>query len=244
MTTTSRGTYWLPKSSEEKLLEKMILETLSSRGLSDWTVIFGRQSDSMGYCAYGTKEICISRRVVLTDWSHAVDTAMHEVAHAIVGSSESHGARWKAVARELGATPEAKADYVNRDQLGSAKTVKTNYGPVKISIGDSTVVYGDVGTLKIVDVSRKYFVGESALGSRFRLPLDLLHPNYGDSSKIPQSAIVVKDRRGKPVEITLGLTSYVHRGSEYIALEPAKYGVLAIDSRGRRLRVDASLLRD
>ena len=35
------------------------------------------------------------------------DTILHEIAHALAGPEARHGARWKAIARRIDATPRA-----------------------------------------------------------------------------------------------------------------------------------------
>lgn len=237
-----RGSYWQPKSAEEKTLAGMILATLAERGVLGWTVIFSRESNRLGYCRFDSKEICISRKVVVTDWSQAVDTAMHEVAHALAGKKAKHGPIWKAMAQELGARPNAKAEYVNLHQTGERKTVKTIYGTVDVTVGSKVEVYGAVGTLKILEIQRKFFIGESALGSRYQLSVDLLHPSYGTTA-VAQRKATVKDRRNRPVEITLGESSYVHEGVKFVAVEAKRRNVLTMDTQGNTLLVPAELFR-
>jgi len=247
MDTTSsprRGTYWIAKSQEERRLQGIILDTLRDHGASGWTVIFGRQTGSMGYCNSGTREICISRRVLLNGWDHALDTALHEVAHALTTDEKSaHGPRWKAMARRLGASPWAKQDFIFEDRKGELKTVKTNYGPVEIRIGDEVDVQSDIGKLRIVDVRRTKCTAKSALGSTYTIPVDILHPNYG-TNRVPLKSITLKDLRGNPFTITLGHTIYNHHGVDYTACWTIGKRVLCISADGSRIRVHESLFAD
>lgn len=248
MTTTQRSSYYAAKSPEERILEVMVLDVLKSRGLSGWTVIFNRDSNTLGYCEYNTKEICISRKVVLTDWIQSVDTAMHECAHAVAGHKANHGPEWKRIAIELGAQPRAKVNYVNLHQTGETKTIKTNYGPVKITVGDTAEVYaktnlGAIGKLKILEVQRKSFVGESALGTRYKLPVDYLHPNYGDSSKVIPKTVRMKDWEGNPVDITLGKSFFRKGNRNYVATETRRRYVLGTSQYGDTLLTDPGKFR-
>ena len=243
MTTTKRGTYGLPKSSAERLIESMILDTLSTRGLSGWSVIFSRESHRLGVCTYSTKEITISRKVILSDWAQAVDTAMHEAAHAIAGSAAGHGPRWKAMARELGATPKAKAEgFVNTQDHGETKQVKTSYGPTPVILGETTLTVERFGLITVMDLQRKKFLGKAADGRLYTLSVDRLHPNYGDPSKIAQRAVKLKDGRGREVEIILGKSTYIHEGRSYIATEPRNRNVVCMDPQGNQLLVPAEYL--
>lgn len=244
MTANRRSSYYAAKSPEEKILEVMVLDVLKSRGLAGWSVIFNMDSNRLGYCDYNRKEICISRKVVLTDWSEAVDTAMHECAHAVAGHRAAHGAEWKRIAVELGAKPRSKADYVNRHQTGEQKTIKTSYGPVTITVGEPAEVYGKsqfgrIGELRILEVQRKSFVGESDLGSRYKLPVDYLHPNFGDGSKIIPKTIKMTDRYGVPVAIVLGKSYYQRGGGKrYVAVEARRRYVLAVAQDGSQILGD------
>ena len=68
-----------------------------------WTFGFDFAKTRAGLCNYTAKRITVSRYLAeryTDDEIHQV--LLHEVAHAIAGSRASHGARWKAVARELG----------------------------------------------------------------------------------------------------------------------------------------------
>lgn len=239
MNTTSRGTYWLPKSVDEHRIAELVSSKLSEYGLVGWNVIFSRERNRLGYCNYNTKEICISRRVILTSWDEAVDTALHEVAHAIVGPGKGHGLAWKNAAASLGAKTRAAAvGYVNRDEAGKTREVKTSYGPVTVLMGEETdISFNGIGKLRILELSRKFFTAESAGGQLYKLPVDILHPNYGEVSKIPARKVVLKDRRGRGVEIVIGETSYTYRGHDYVAVEAARRYVTLLGPNGQRIRV-------
>lgn len=248
MTTTRRTSYYEAKSPQEKILEVMVLDVLKSRGITGWTVIFNRDSNRLGHCDYTAREICISRKVVLTDWSEAVDTAMHEVAHALAGHRAAHGPEWKRIAVELGARPRSKADYVNRHQTGEQKIIRTSYGPLAITVGEEAEVYGKsqfgrIGKLRVLEVQRKSFVGESALGSRYKLPVDYLHPDFGDGSKITPKTVEMKDRYGATVAIELGKSYYQAGTKRYVAVEARRRYVLAVAQDGSQILGDPADFR-
>ena len=243
MTTTRRTSYYEAKSPQEKILEVMVLDVLKARGITGWTVIFNQDSNKLGYCDYSRREICISRHVVVTDWAEAVDTAMHESAHAVAGHRADHGPEWKRIAAELGARPQAKADYVNRHQTGETKTIRTSYGPVTITVGEHAEVYGKsqfgrIGKLRILEVQRKSFTAESDLGSRYKLPVDFLHPNFGDGSKIIPKTVKMMGRDGHPVAIVLGKSYYQSATKRYVAVEARRRYVLAVAQDGSQLLGD------
>lgn len=52
----------------------------------------------------------LAEYLVAQDGDQALDTLLHETAHALAPAGEHHGPRWKAWCRELGARPERCAD--------------------------------------------------------------------------------------------------------------------------------------
>lgn len=78
-------------------------------GLRGWTFRLNRRCKArLGQCRFDRREIEVSEWV-LSSPELAVDTLLHEAAHALAGPRAGHGAKWKAVARRLGATPRGCA---------------------------------------------------------------------------------------------------------------------------------------
>ncbi len=68
-----------------------------------WTFGFDNAKRRAGQCDYTRKRITVSRYLAARhsdDDNH--QTLLHEVAHALAGPDAAHGARWKAIARDLG----------------------------------------------------------------------------------------------------------------------------------------------
>jgi predicted SprT family Zn-dependent metalloprotease len=73
-----------------------------------WRLEFKRFGHRLGSC-------CSRERIIALNDYYAennnepliIDTLLHEIAHALVGSSHGHGPLWKAMARKLGCTPKA-----------------------------------------------------------------------------------------------------------------------------------------
>lgn len=238
-----RSSYWKAKSNAEKTLERLIHAALLDNGLIGWTVIFSKDSHKYGYCDYMKKEICISRRVVASSWTEAVDTAMHEVAHALT-PGDAHGDLWKAVAIRLGANPAAESDHDLEDQIGKRMILPTKYGRVIFTVGDVVEVSQGVGKLRILEVVRGKFVGESKMGSRYRLPVDMLHPNYGDPKKIVQKIVMAQgSRKGHKVPITLGKSYAFYDKDRYYAIEVRGKYVIAVGPNGARNKFFATSFR-
>lgn len=70
-----------------------------------WTFAFDHAKKRAGLCNYTEHRISVSRYLAQR---HAEDdvhqTLLHEVAHAMAGHAEGHGAEWQRIARELGYT--------------------------------------------------------------------------------------------------------------------------------------------
>ena len=81
---------------------------MDEHGLGEWTLAFLEAERRLGDCNFQERVIRIGRTHAL-DASEAEirDTILHEIAHALAGPEARHGARWKAVATRIGATPRA-----------------------------------------------------------------------------------------------------------------------------------------
>jgi predicted SprT family Zn-dependent metalloprotease len=83
---------------------------LADNGLSDWTVEFDNAKSRHGQCRYRDKVISLSRHCVEhCSADETVDTILHEIAHALVGSGHGHDQTWKLKCIELGCRPDACA---------------------------------------------------------------------------------------------------------------------------------------
>lgn len=81
-------------------------EALIALHLDDsWSFAFDNAKRRAGLCDYSRRRISVSRYLSARyDDETNHQTLLHEVAHALAGSSAGHGAGWKRVARELGYT--------------------------------------------------------------------------------------------------------------------------------------------
>lgn len=81
---------------------------MKNHGLKGWRFEFDDRKARLGACYYKERKITLSRyfmELVSKDEIH--DTILHEIAHAIAGSSAGHGPAWKAVARQIGCNAQA-----------------------------------------------------------------------------------------------------------------------------------------
>lgn len=76
----------------------------------DWSFTFDHGRLRFGLCDYHGRRIQLSRHLTrLNDEAAVRETLRHEIAHALTciryGKNVGHDARWKAVARSIGANP-------------------------------------------------------------------------------------------------------------------------------------------
>ncbi len=68
-----------------------------------WTFDFDHAKRRAGQCDFTRRRITLSRYLTARyDDETNLQTLLHEVAHALAGPEEGHGARWKRIARSLG----------------------------------------------------------------------------------------------------------------------------------------------
>lgn len=100
--------------------ERLLLDN----GLHGWTVKLDRATSRAGQCRHDEKVISLSRPLInARPIEQSLDTAKHEVAHAIVGGHHGHDMIWKLKFLSLGGNGQAKFVL---DQSSSEK-VKTKY---------------------------------------------------------------------------------------------------------------------
>lgn len=91
-----------------RVVESFAREAMQEHGLVGWRFEFDNATKRFGVCKYTKRTIGMSKRLTLANSEEqALDTVLHEIAHALVGYGHAHGPVWKAKARELGARPQA-----------------------------------------------------------------------------------------------------------------------------------------
>lgn len=80
---------------------------MTAHGLHAWRFRFDHARTRVGVCRYDEKVIGLSKYYVQANDAEEVrGTILHEIAHALAGPAAGHGAKWKAIARKLGAPTE------------------------------------------------------------------------------------------------------------------------------------------
>ena len=87
-------TSWVKQRAEILLLQ---------HNLSDWSFDFDHAKTRFGQCDHKRKHITLSRYLSAASSEDEVEQViLHEIAHALAGSKEGHGARWLTIARSIG----------------------------------------------------------------------------------------------------------------------------------------------
>lgn len=94
---------------EREDAQQMARELMKQHGLSEWSFRFDRARRRAGSCVHSRKEITLSGPLTaLYDAPTVRGVILHEIAHALVGSSHNHDEVWQAKARELGCPDRAR----------------------------------------------------------------------------------------------------------------------------------------
>lgn len=233
---------WAEMTTDEHrgAVSRAILDVLAEHGIHDWEVRFNAARKQLGVARFDLKAITVSTLQFPAGKDATMDTAMHEAAHVIAGVEAGHGPAWKQVARRLGANPSYAAS-IDIPRESKSKMMKTRYGNVPVVEDVTPFEYNGV-TFTIVEAGNTRFVATDPAGRRFRFDADQLHENYGDYSKMTNGRTrQVKTDYGI-VEATEGKTTFTRRGTDYTVIEIANTKIIAVDAKGRKVRMSTDVL--
>ena len=75
--------------------------------LPEWEFEWDNATSRFGRCNYLLQKITLSKTLVkLNDWEQVKDTALHEIAHGLVGIGHHHDQVWEDKCIEIGCSPE------------------------------------------------------------------------------------------------------------------------------------------
>ncbi|EJF44477.1 PF01863 domain protein, partial [Schaalia georgiae F0490] len=93
------------RREEARALARALMD---DAGLGQWGLRFDRAKRRAGSCTHATRTISLSGPLTdIYDEATVRAVVLHEIAHALVGPSQGHGARWREAARALGAPDSA-----------------------------------------------------------------------------------------------------------------------------------------
>lgn len=95
--------------------EDLAFDLMDEHGLIDqgWTFEFSNRKTAFGDCNYPLQRIRLSKPLTLLNTeAEILDTILHEIAHAIAGGAAGHGPKWRSIARQIGARPQATGEGV------------------------------------------------------------------------------------------------------------------------------------
>jgi predicted SprT family Zn-dependent metalloprotease len=85
---------------------RLVVKLLRRHGLRGWTYATNKRKRTLGLCFSKLKRIELSVNFVSHNPQPVVlETILHEIAHAIVGTEHGHDDVWKEMARHVGASP-------------------------------------------------------------------------------------------------------------------------------------------
>lgn len=83
-------------------------QLISEHGLIGWSFKLNKNKRQLGICKEHIKQIELSEHFVTRNSDHVVlDTILHEIAHALVGTEHGHDAVWKEMCLKLNCTPKS-----------------------------------------------------------------------------------------------------------------------------------------
>lgn len=231
-------------ADHKSAVSESILRVLSEHGIHDWKVRFTRAYSTLGSANFRTKTVSISVLQFPNGRDVTMDTAMHESAHVIAGAEAGHGPAWRRKARELGATPESRHSVIVDSGGSDHRRVSTRYGDVDVVKGETTFTR-DGAEYTVIDVQNSKVMARNKAGRPTAFPVDVLHPNFGDPSKIVSGATkTMTTSDGVRVTATEGETTFEHGGVTYTVTEirRSKFVAMSGDGSGKRFLFDARRL--
>jgi hypothetical protein len=92
---------------ELKQVERLAKALMAKHGLTEWYFVWRRWKVTFGACDGVRQIIYLSGPLTrLNSEKEVKDTILREIAHALAGCGEGHGAKWKRTARRIGAVPK------------------------------------------------------------------------------------------------------------------------------------------
>ena len=92
-------------------------ELMEKHGLDNWRFDFSNTRRAIGDASIYQKRIRFSKAFKDLRDDEIIDTILHEIAHALDykrNGSSSHGPKWKAICREIGAIPKSRKPVSQR----------------------------------------------------------------------------------------------------------------------------------
>lgn len=98
-----------------KGLKRRAAAVVVDYGVRGYSVRVGAvQRGTWAHCDYAAREIVFGRALLRCDWIFVNQIILHEVAHAVAGTSAGHGPGWMQTARAMGYRLGVKVPYVDR----------------------------------------------------------------------------------------------------------------------------------
>ena len=103
--------------SDQTLIEAFARNEFKKWNLTGWRFEWGNAKRTAGTCYHNKKLIRMSLPLLKAMGLYdAIDTLLHEVAHALAGYRAGHGPEWKRWAKKVGAKPKRCFDLTREIQ--------------------------------------------------------------------------------------------------------------------------------
>jgi predicted SprT family Zn-dependent metalloprotease len=119
--------------------QKMAIDKMREHGLLEagWTFEFNNRKRASGLCNFRKQKIFLSEpRTELNDEAFVLNTVLHEIAHALVGSKNGHNIIWQMKAKAIGCNGQRA--YRNDDET---KTPAGKYRATCPNCGNTVIYY-------------------------------------------------------------------------------------------------------
>ncbi len=129
--------------------EKLALKMMSKYNLNEWVFAVNTRKRTLGLCFSHLKRIELSTYFIENNSEEVVkETILHEIAHALVGSSHGHNEIWMQMAEKIGCQPKRKnpAAYMPPGPwqaiCGGCKRLFSRHRKPKYIVGHNCVACG------------------------------------------------------------------------------------------------------
>ncbi len=107
---------------ELRKAETMVKDLMKLHGLETWHFEWMRARATLGRCNHWRKTIYLSTPITATNGeAQVLNTILHEIAHALVGSMHGHDMTWKMKAIEIGCDGNRTSQIEAKQQLAKWK---------------------------------------------------------------------------------------------------------------------------
>jgi predicted SprT family Zn-dependent metalloprotease len=100
-----------------KKAQTMMLDMMKYHNLTDWGFKFDKAVSRLGMCSHRRRQLFLSTHATSVNSPEIVlNTILHEIAHALVGSNHGHDDAWRTLAISIGCDGERCSEIAVKAQ--------------------------------------------------------------------------------------------------------------------------------